>query len=174
MVDDPDSPGRLDAFKERIGAHPLVTTAALRAYGMAQIPLIWYVRPSVVELSETRCVVRIPYRRRNKNHLGTMYLGVLGIGADVAGGVMAMRRIQQSGRRVDLLFKDMKAEFLKRIEGDAYFTCGDGQGIAAAVAKTVQSGERVNFPMEIVVTVPDRLGDEPAARFTLTLSLKGR
>jgi hypothetical protein len=66
----------------------------------------------------------------------------------------------------------MKAEFLKRADGDVVFRNRDGRRIAEAVERAGTTGERVTIPLEIVATVPRRYGDEPVARFTMSLSLK--
>lgn len=147
-------------------------TFLLRAFGFLKIPVLFFVSPSVVEMADERCVVKIPLNRRTKNHLKSMYFGVLAAGADCAGGLVAMRMIQEGGNKVSLIFKDFHAEFLKRAEGDVHFTCDDGLAIRELVQKATESGERENMPVHITATVPSKLGDEPVAKFTLTLSLK--
>ena len=57
----------------------------LRLFGLLKIPLIWYVKPSVVSIGEEKIVVKVPLRRRNKNHLKSMYFGTLCVGADCTG-----------------------------------------------------------------------------------------
>ncbi len=148
-------------------------TAVLRAFALAKIPLLAWIRPTVVELSEERCEIRIPLSRRTRNHLWSMYFGVLCAGADLAGGYIAMRQIQKSGRKVTFVFKDFQAEFLKRAEGDVHFICEQGQALAALVQRAIdEPGARVEEAVAVVATVPSKLGDEPVARFELTISLK--
>lgn len=149
-----------------------LATLFLRYFGAAKIPLLFYVRPAVVELSAEAVTVKIPLRRRTKNHLKSMYFGALAIGADLAGGFLAMQRIRESGEPVSLIFKSLHADFLKRAEGDVHFTCVQGREIAELVKAAVASGERVEMPVEITATVPALLGEEPVAKFTLVLSLK--
>lgn len=149
-------------------------TLFLKAWAAVNVPMIWLTGASIVSSDERRCVVRIPFRRRNRNHLRSVYFGVLCIGADIAGGFLAMRQIREEGGGVSLIFKDLRADFLKRAEGDVIFTCEDGEAIAELVRRARASGERENMPVVVVATVPSRLGDEPVARFELTLSLKRR
>jgi len=149
-------------------------TMRLRLWTLTKIPLLFFLRPSVVTVTERATVIRIPLTRRSRNHLGSMYFGALCAGADLAGALTAMRRIEASGRRISLIFKDVKAQFLKRAEGDVLFSCEDGQAVAALVARAIQSGEREEVPVRVVATVPDKLGAEPVAEFVLTLSLKRR
>ncbi len=153
---------------------PIRETLFMRAFGFLKIPLIFFVSPTVLELTDQKTVVRLPFTKRNKNHLNSMYFGALCTGADVAGGLMAMRLIQEQNAKVSLVFKDFKAEFLKRAEGDVILTCEDGDKIRAQVKRAIESGERENEAVHITATVPSKLGDEPVARFVLTLSLKRR
>jgi acyl-coenzyme A thioesterase PaaI-like protein len=148
-------------------------TFSLRWFGLTKIPLLFYVGVSVAEISPERMVVRIPLRRRTRNHLGSMYFGALCIGADCAPGAFAMYLIRQQPARISMVFKDFQAEFLKRAEGDVDFCCNQGKEIAELVAQAAASGERVERQVEVIATVPS-LSDEPVARFKLTLSLKKR
>lgn len=154
----------LQRFKQTFGK---------RLFGWLKIPLLASVRPSVVELTETRCVVRVPLRRWTRNHLGSMYFGALAIGADCAGGLLAMDQIQRSGGRVSLVFKAFQATFLKRPESDVYFICEGGEAIRDQVRRTLASEERITEPMSIqaAVKLPDG-SFEPVAEFMLELSLK--
>ena len=51
----------------------------------------------MVELSDDKCVVKVPLKRRSRNHLRSMYFGALAAGADCAGGLIAMRLIETEG-----------------------------------------------------------------------------
>lgn len=148
-------------------------TLSLRLFGLTKIPLLFYVGVSVAEISPERMVVRIPLRRRTKNHLGSMYFGALCIGADCAPGAFAMYLIRQQPARISMVFKDFQAEFLKRAEGDVDFICNQGKEIAELVAQAAASDERVERQVDVIATVPS-ISDEPVARFKLTLSLKKR
>jgi len=148
-------------------------TIALRLYGFAKIPLLFYVGVSVAELSPDRMVVRIPLRRRTRNHLGSMYFGALCVGAECAAGALAMYLIRQQPQRISLVFKNFNAEFLKRAEGDVDFHCDQRKEIGELVARAASSDERVERQIDVIATVPAQ-GDDPVAKFNLTLSLKKR
>jgi acyl-coenzyme A thioesterase PaaI-like protein len=148
-------------------------TLSLRLFGLTKIPLLFYVGVSVSEISPERMVIRIPLRRRTKNHLGSMYFGALCIGADCAPGAFAMHLIRQQPARISMVFKDFQAEFLKRAEGDVDFICDQGKEISELVALAAASEERVERHVEVIAKVPS-LSDEPVAKFKLTLSLKKR
>ena len=85
-------------------------TAMIRMFGMLKVPMLFWIRPSVIELSDERCEIKIPLSRRTKNHLNSMYFGVLACGADCAGGLSAMKQILQSDQKVSLAFKEFDAK----------------------------------------------------------------
>jgi acyl-coenzyme A thioesterase PaaI-like protein len=152
-------------FKETLG---------VRAWALKNVFLLYFVKPSILQIDERRCVVRLPLNWRTRNHLRSMYIGALCIGADVAGGLIAFHLMRKSKAQVAFLFKDMKGEFLKRAEADVHFTCEDGPVIQELVRRTIETGERQEATVHVVATVPKKLGDEPVAKFEMTLTLKRR
>lgn len=139
-----------------------------------RIPALWFFGPRIVRMDGEVSEILIPLTWRTRNHLGVMYLAALCAGADLAAGMGAARHIFEGEERIDLLFKDLHADFLKRADGDVLFRSTEGGAVAEAVAQTRQSGERVHLPVAVVATVPGKYGDEPVARFTMGLSMKRR
>ncbi len=151
----------------------LKETAAVRLLGL-RIPLLLFVAPRVVELDEEGAAISIPLGWRTTNHVGSMYVGVLAAGADLASGMNAFSLIRARHRTVVPVFKFARMDFLKRADGDVVFRTRDGRRVAEAIAEAGRTGERVTLPVDVVATVPDRYGDEPVARFTMGLSLRKR
>ncbi len=149
------------------------TTRLIQLFGITKVPMIWYCRPKVIEHTDEKIEIKIPLKRKTKNHLGSMYFGVLAVGADITGGFLAMEPIQESGRKINLIFKDFKADFLKRPEGDVHFICNDGLAVKELVDRVSKSSDRHNFKLSIEATVPS-ISSEVVAKFELTLSLKDK
>tara|TARA_Y100000590_G_scaffold131599_2_gene150355 strand:- start:456 stop:767 length:312 start_codon:yes stop_codon:yes gene_type:complete len=101
-----------------------------------------------------------------------MYLGAMTVGADLTSGILSFNLLSKSSKKVVPLFKDMKSDFFKRAEGDVYFVCNEGAKINSMIKKAISEDIRVNEPIHITAYVPDKLDDEPVAKFILTLSLK--
>jgi len=149
-------------------------TLQLRLWSFVRVPLLYRVKPSVVELSEERAVISVPLIRRNRNHLDSMYFGVLACGADIAGGLLAAKAIRDSGEVFSLVFRDFKADFLRRPESDTHFVCNEGGRISELLEKALASGEREEMTAHIEAYCPDSENSDPVARFKLTLCLKKR
>jgi acyl-coenzyme A thioesterase PaaI-like protein len=144
------------------------STLLMRAFGLAKIPLLFMCSPRVIEISDSACKVLMPFRKIVKNHLGSMYFGAMAIGADTCVGMLATDKINQSGKKISLVFKSFKADFLRRAEGDTLFVCEQGEEMNAMIEKVIASGERVSVPFKAQAFV----NGEVVAEFELTLSLK--
>lgn len=152
-----------------------MTTALVRLWSLRNVFFLWLAAPKVLELSPDRCVIRVPLNwRTRRRDIHAMYLGTLCMGADVAAGLIAFHIVRERRLNVSFVFKDLKAEFLKRAEGAVHFTNNDGRVVQELMERTLQTGERQEATVNVVATVPSKLGDEPVARFALTLSLKKR
>ena len=148
-------------------------TLAVRAWALRNVFLLYFVKPSIVAVNEERCEIRIPLNwRTRRRDIGAMYLGTLCMGADVASGLIAFHLVRTRRLRVSFIFKDLRAEFLKRAEDDVHFACEEGKNIVDLVERAMASGERQETTVNVVARVPKKLGDEPVARFAMTLSVK--
>jgi hypothetical protein len=156
---------------ERLIPEQIRHTIYLRYFGLTKIPLLFYVRPSVVQKSDERVIIKIPLSRRTKNHQGSMYFAALAIGADCSVGLLAVELINRQKQRISFIFKDFNAEFYRRATADVFFSCDQGREIAELVEKARLSTERVELPLNAIAAEAAET-DEPVARFRLTLSLK--
>lgn len=146
----------------------IVHTMQMRAFGITKVPLLFLTSPKVIRLDDKTCEVLIPLRKIVKNHIGSMYFGALAIGADTCVGYLAFAKIKNSQKNIQLVFKDFKANFIKRSEADTYFICDEGSLIAETIEKALSTGERVN---QTIKARAEAKG-ERVADFELTLSLK--
>lgn len=143
----------------------------LQQFVCEKVPMIGLAGLEIMTLDDNECVVKIPFKPENRNHVNSMYFGALSVGADGAGGLLAQYQIIKNGLNTTLLFKDFKANFLKRPEGDVYFVCKEGQKVKGMLDKVAQTGERVSEPVHVDAFVGSP-GDVKVAEFELTLSLK--
>ena len=141
-------------------------------FGLTQVRLIHYCRPKIVDVNKDGVTLFMPLDRRTRNHVRSMYIGAMVVGVDMVTGFTALLKIRESKRNIILIFKDLKANFLKRAEGDIHYICSEGKAITAAVEEAIRTGERVNLPVPVIATVPDKFGGEPVAEFIITLSMK--
>ena len=150
-----------------------VDTILLRIFCLINIPLIYYLKPHVVEAGPNRCIIKIPLNRRSKNHVRSMYFGSLSVGADLTGGFMAMKAIEKTNRRIKFVFKNFHADFTKRAHGDVFFISEEGANILKTVQECNEKKERTEVPFYVKAYTLNEQGERiDVATFTLTLSVK--
>jgi acyl-coenzyme A thioesterase PaaI-like protein len=137
--------------------------------GFFKIPMIHFVRPQLMEIDEEKVKLKIRLRRRTKNHLNSMYFAALAVGADVAGGIQVFYFAEKHNKKVSFAFKGMNAQFLKRAESDTIFESNQGHVVAAAVKKSMESGERINDTIDVIAK---NTNGEIVATFEMGISLK--
>ncbi len=140
----------------------------LKAFGITKVPLLFATGARVTEIDSDHCVIRIPFIRIVKNHLGSLYFGALAIGADACIGFLAAHKIYYSGEKISLVFKSFEAQFLKRAEGATLFICEQGPEIDDMIAEALTKNERVTRKIKARAET----NGEVVAEFTLELSLK--
>lgn len=150
----------------------------LKLYAWTKIPLIGFCSPKVIENEGTRTVVKIALGYRTRNHLNAMYFGALAIGSELCIAMLAVKKIKEhtdaGGDRIDFLFKDYKAEFLKRAEGDVHFICEEAQAVVDQIEEAKKTEDRINRTMKAYAIVPSISLTERVAQFELTFSVKRR
>lgn len=137
--------------------------------GFFKIPMMHFVRPQLLEIDEEKVKLKIRLRRRTKNHLNSMYFAALAVGADVAGGIQVFYFAEKHNKKVSFAFKGMNAQFLKRAETDTIFESNQGHVVAAAVKKSMETGERINDTIEVIAK---NTNGEIVATFEMGISLK--
>jgi hypothetical protein len=147
---------------------------SLWLFGIFKIPLIGFTRPKLIELSDQRMVMMIPLRRRTKNHLGSMYFGALAIGADLSGAFQAFFIAEKSKKKMSIVFKDFKANFISRPENNVFFISEDGEIIQDIISETIASKERVTKDIKINAYTHYPENPVHVAEFTLGLSIKSK
>jgi hypothetical protein len=153
---------------------PFKANVFLKIYGLLKIPLLAFVNPKCVELSPTRSVIKIKLRRRTQNHLRVMYFGSLAVGAELSIAIAAVVAINESGQKIDFIFKDFKADFLKRCDGDVHFICDEADQVRALIERAKTSSERLEQTFKAYSTVPSKSLTDKVAVYELTLSVRNR
>jgi len=142
----------------------------LKAFAWIKIPVLRFLNPRIIRLDDEVCEVKIVLNRRSKNHLNSMYFGVLACGADLAAGMAAMYTIMENNTWLHLSFKDFHADFHKRAETDVIFRCESVGAIQQLVKRAIETKERVEMVVPVQAICSNM--DTPVATFKLTLSLK--
>lgn len=141
-------------------------------FGHFKVAMIGYVRPKLVKLTDTDIVVRLPFNRRNRNHVHSMYFGALSIGADIAGGLHGFYHAHLTKCDISLVFKSFQAQFISRPEADVYFVSTMGATVKEMIEESRISKSRINKPITIKAYTNYPANPVEVADFILELSVK--
>lgn len=143
----------------------------LKLLSFFKVPLLYATGAKIVVFSENETTIYIPLKRKNKNHLGSMYFGALAMGAELSVALMAIKETRESSKNISFIFKDFKAEFLKRADAGTYFSCLEAAGVKALVKMAEKDNKRVDQKFS-GFAFTDKRTKEPVLKYELTLSLK--
>ena len=130
--------------------------------------MIAFCRPKILTIDNSLSKIMIPLKRRTRNHLGSMYFGALSVGADFTAGLLVLNILKQHNSKAKLIFKDFKADFIKRATSDVVFICNDFKIAESAILENINSRERINFKINVKAFCKEDL----IGNFTLTTSIK--
>lgn len=97
-----------------------------------RVPLLFFCRPKILTLDKV-AKVQIPLNLVTKNHYRTMYFGALCMGAELSVALPLLEQMFLQKRKVNFIFKDFKADFLKRADTDVIFEFADVENILKLV-----------------------------------------
>ena len=107
-------------------------------------------RISITEISPKGCVVSIPYRRRNLNHLGTMHACTIAAAGEYVSGLNVIEAFDISDFR--LILSRLEVDYIRRPVG-------------SCTAKS-------SWPDEMLDKLKTSLNSEGVAKFVLTAKLR--
>lgn len=156
----------------------LKNTILTNLYVNLKIPLLAYCKPIILEKSKERNVLKIKLGFITRNHLKSMYFGALCMGGEATVAFGAAQLVEDLKKerniRVDFVFKDFKAEFLRRPESHVYFVCDQGAKAIELIEKSIQSGQRENALFQSYAVCFHNDEPEIVATFEVTMSVKMR
>ena len=74
--------------------------------------------------------------------------------------------------KIGVLYKSMKIDFLRRVDGDLTLVCEDNEKIIKAAKEAASSGERVNVPVTVKGYCIHYSDSNPCIHSDLILSMK--
>ncbi|MFN7096333.1 MAG: YiiD C-terminal domain-containing protein [Gammaproteobacteria bacterium] len=142
------------------------------AFLQQNVPMIAYSELSIAKIDQEQCIVKMPFIDKNKNHVQSMYLGSLTIGAEVSAGILTFNMIKMMGINSTVVFKESKATFLRLAHQDVYFICSEVQKIKESLQQAQETKQRVNFNLPVIAVEDLNKLDEQVAVFEFTTSVK--
>ena len=112
-----------------------------RMYLLYKLPAAFFSGVKIREVDEERCVTSVPYRWLTQNPFHSTYFASLAMAAEMSTGTLALINVYKRVPALSMLVTEMKANYFKKATGTTFFTCENGNEIAAAVNAAIATGE---------------------------------
>ncbi|AOW21838.1 DUF4442 domain-containing protein [Urechidicola croceus] len=117
------------------------TPSKINIFLMAKIPSAYISGVRVRSLTSDEAVATVKYKWINQNPFKSMYWVTQGMASELTTGILVMKQIAESGKKISMLVTNQNGTFTKKARGKITFTCKDGDKIKQAIKNTLESGE---------------------------------
>ena len=121
------------------------TPSKINAFLLFKLPSAYLTGVRLASIKDNSCTVKVKYKWINQNPFKSMFWAVQGMAAELSTGILVMKSIASSGKKISMLVTNMNASFTKKATGKIQFDCIDGALIKKAIEKTIATGEGESF-----------------------------
>ncbi len=141
----------------------------LNKFLLFKLPSAYFSGVRVKSITEKEVVATVKHKWINQNPFKSLYWATQGMASELATGVLVMKQIADSGKKISMLVTHQQGTFTKKAVGRINFICKDGETIKAAIEKTIATGEGET----VIMTAEgiDEQGDS-VSKFEYTWGLK--
>ena len=133
-------------------------------------PFLAIINPEIVESNDKRVAIKVPLNFITRNSWRTMFFAAISAGVDLTGGWAAFDIAEEF--KIGVLYKSMKIDFLRRVDGDLTLICEDNQKITQAAEEAAKTGQRINLPVTVKGYCFHYSDKDPCIHSDLILSMK--
>lgn len=106
-----------------------------------KLPSAFFTGVRLKSLTNDAAVVKVTYRWINQNPFKSMFWAVQGMASELSTGILVMKEIDASNRKISMLVTNMNGTFTKKATGKIRFECNEGELIRATIQKAIETGE---------------------------------
>lgn len=117
------------------------TPQKINTFTLLKLPSAYLTGVRVKEITNEKAVVKVKHKWINQNPFKSMFWAIQGMAAELSTGILVMKQIADSGKRISMLVTNMNATFTKKATGRITFNCNDGLKINEAIQKAIETGE---------------------------------
>lgn len=145
------------------------TPRKINAFLFFKLPSAFLTGVRVKSISDTNSVVSVTYKWMNQNPFKSMFWAVQGMASELSTGILVMKEISESNRKISMLVTNMSGTFTKKAIGKIRFECNDGMLIREAIKKSIETGEG-----QTVIVTSEGINEEgvSVSKFKYEWSLK--
>ncbi len=117
------------------------TVKNLNKFLFFKLPSAYISGVRVKSIDNNEAIATVKHRWINQNPFKSLYWATQGMASELATGILVMKQIDESGKKISMLVTKQSGTFTKKALGRINFICKDGHLIKEAINKTLASGE---------------------------------
>ncbi|GFD82710.1 protein of unknown function [Tenacibaculum mesophilum] len=117
------------------------TPRKVNAFLLFKLPSAFFTGVRLKSLTNDRAVVKVTHKWVNQNPFKSMFWAVQGMASELSTGILVMKEIDASNKKISMLVTNMNGTFTKKATGKIRFECNDGKLIRETIQKAIDTGE---------------------------------
>jgi hypothetical protein len=117
------------------------TVSNLNRFLALKLPSAYLSGIRLTKISDNQASASVKHRWINQNPFRSLYWATQGMAAELATGILVMKKIDDSGEKISMLVVKQEGEFFKKATGKIVFNCDQGQIIDQTLKDAIATGE---------------------------------
>ena len=117
------------------------TPRKINFFTLFKLPSAYLCGIRVKSISNEKSQVNVKHKWINQNPFNSMFWAVQGMAAELSTGILVMKEIDASHRKISMLVTNMNGTFTKKATGRIRFECNDGKLIRETIQKAIDTRE---------------------------------
>lgn len=128
------------------------TPSKINTFLFFKLPAAYWSGVRLRYLDDHSSVTTVKHGWKNQNPFRSMYFAVQAMAAELSTGVLVMREIEASGKKISMLVANNNSSFTKKATGRINFKCVDGVVVKDAIQKAIETEKGQTFWLKSVGT----------------------
>ncbi len=113
-----------------------------------KLPSAYFSGIRVTSISNTEAMASVRHKWINQNPFKSLYWATQGMAAELVTGLLVMKKIKESKKKISMLVVHQEGDFFKKATGLITFSCDQGNRIDEAIQRTLETGEGQTFLLQ--------------------------
>ena len=128
------------------------TPLKINMFLFLKLPTAYWSGVRLKYIDDNSSLTTVKHSWRNQNPFNSMYFAVQAMAAELSTGVLVMKKIGDSGKKISMLVANNTSSFTKKATGRINFKCSDGLLVELAIQKAIDTGVGQTLWMKSVGT----------------------
>ena len=123
------------------------TAKNLNRFLALKLPSAYFSGIRVKAMSDNEAMASVRYQWINQNPFKSLYWATQGMAAELVTGLLVMKKIKDSGKKISMLVVHQEGSFFKKATGLITFSCDQGKRVDQAIEQALSTGEGQTFKL---------------------------